>query len=128
MDGVPVLVICPDERWLPVLEVLLKLGGFQPVARRSVRDAMQLRAGEARPSVVVLDLGADSEASDIDAVRVVLGAPDLRLVVILPERLAAERERLEAEGVTVVGRPYRPSRLYRAVSGGRGDADMVTPA
>ena len=36
-------------------------------------------------------------------------------VVILPERLAAERERFAAAGATVLVRPYPPSELYAAL-------------
>ena len=111
----PVVVISPDERWLSVLEITLRLGGFQPIARRSIRDALHLRAGEHRPSAVVLDLGADSEPGDIEAVRELLADADVRMVVILPERLAADRSRIEQDGVTILVRPYPPSDLYRAL-------------
>ena len=36
-------------------------------------------------------------------------------IVILPERLAAERERIAAAGATVLVRPYRPSELQAAL-------------
>ena len=111
----PVVVIAPDERWLRVLEITLRLGDFQPIARRSIREAMVLRAGEDQPSAVLLDLGADSDARDIEAVRELLSDADVRMVVILPARLAAEREQIERSGAVVLIRPYRPSQLYRAL-------------
>ena len=120
MGLAPVVVISPDERWLRVLEITLRLGGFQPVARRSIRDAMHLRSGEERPSAVVLDLGADSEAGDVEAARQLLADPGVRMVVILPERLAPDRGRIEQSGVAVLVRPYPPSALYRALGADAG--------
>jgi len=115
MGAVPVLVIAPDERWLRVLEVTLKLGGFQPVARRSIEEARHLRSGDERARAVVLDLGADSNASDLDAIRQLLDDVSLPMVVILPERMGPDRARFEAVGASVIVRPYPPSALHAAL-------------
>jgi DNA-binding response OmpR family regulator len=112
---VPVLVIAPDERWLRVLEVSLKLGGFVPIARRSIDEASRSRSGDERAPVVVLDLGADSRAADLATIRELLGNTAVPMVVILPQRLEAVREQFERAGASVVVRPYRPSTLYAAV-------------
>jgi DNA-binding response OmpR family regulator len=115
VGAVPVLVIAPDERWLRVLEVSLKLGGFVPIARRSIDEASRWRSGDERASVVVLDLGADSRAPDLATIRDLLGDAALPMVVILPQRLEAGREQFERAGASVVVRPYQPSTLYAAI-------------
>jgi DNA-binding NtrC family response regulator len=115
MGAVPVLVIAPDERWLRVLEVTLKLGGFQPVARRSIDEARRLRSGDERAQAVVLDLGADSNASDLEAIRQLLEEVSLPMVVILPERMGEHRGRFEEAGASVLVRPYPPSDLHAAL-------------
>lgn len=116
-----VLIIAPDERWLRVLEATLKLGGYQPIARRSVDEALRLRASDERPIAAVLDLGVDSGAIEVDTIRVLLAEHELlrdqrwKIVVILPERLAHMREALGIDGVHVLVRPYPPSQLYAAI-------------
>jgi len=115
MAAVPILVIAPDERWLRVLEVTLKLGGFQPIARRSVEEARHLRAADEPARAAVLDLGADSNPDDLDAIRRLLNDAALPMVVILPERLAEQHDRFERNGASVVVRPYPPSELHEAV-------------
>jgi DNA-binding response OmpR family regulator len=112
---VPVLVIAPDERWLRVLEVSLKLGGFVPIARRSIDEASRFRSGDERAPVVVLDLGADSNAGDLVRIREMLGDPSLRMIVILPQRLESVRMEFEGAGASVIVRPWQPSTLYAAV-------------
>jgi DNA-binding response OmpR family regulator len=112
---VPVLVIAPDERWLRVLEVSLKLGGFVPIARRSIDEAGRSRMGDERAPVVVLDLGADSKAGDLARIRDLLGDPSLRMVVILPQRLETVRDQFEVAGASVIVRPWQPSTLYAAI-------------
>jgi DNA-binding response OmpR family regulator len=112
---VPVLVIAPDERWLRVLEVSLKLGGFVPIARRSIDEASRFRSGDERAPVAVLDLGADSRAADLATIRDLLGDPSMPTVVILPQRLDAIRDQFERAGASVVVRPYQPSTLYAAI-------------
>jgi len=112
---VPVLVIAPDERWLRVLEVSLKLGGFVPIARRSIDEAGRSRMGDERAPVVVLDLGADSKAGDLARIRDLLGDPLLRMVVILPQRLETVRDQFEGAGASVLVRPWQPSTLYAAI-------------
>jgi len=115
VGAVPVLVIAPDERWLRVLEVSLKLGGFVPIARRSIDEASRSRSGDQRALVLLLDLGADSRAADLVTIRELLGDAALPMVVILPQRLEAGREQFERAGASVVVRPYQPSTLYAAV-------------
>jgi DNA-binding response OmpR family regulator len=112
---VPVLVIAPDERWLRVLEVSLKLGGFVPIARRTIDEASRSRSGDERPSVLVLDLGADSRAADLATIGELLGDATLPMIVILPQRLEAVRDQFEGAGASVVVRPYQPSTLYTAI-------------
>lgn len=118
VEGGQVLIVSPDERWLRVLEVTLHLGGHQTVSRRSVTEALRLRAGDDRPRALVLDLGVDSTAGEVDAVRELLGQSDLPAVVILPERLGSQRDAFAAAGATVLVRPYRPSELYAALGPG----------
>jgi DNA-binding response OmpR family regulator len=116
VGAVPVLVIAPDERWLRVLEVSLKLGGFVPIARRSIDEASRSRSGDERAPVVVLDLGADSKAGDLASIRELLGGdPSLRMVVILPQRLESVRDQFEGAGASVIVRPWQPSTLYAAI-------------
>lgn len=115
VEGGQVLIVSPDERWLRVLEVTLHLGGHQTVSRRSVTEALRLRAGDDSPRALVLDLGVDSTAGEVDAVRDLLGQSDLPAVVILPERLGSQRDAFAATGATVLVRPYRPSELYAAL-------------
>jgi DNA-binding response OmpR family regulator len=115
VEGGQVLIVSPDERWLRVLEVTLHLGGHQTVSRRSVTEALRLRAGDDSPRALVLDLGVDSTAGEVDAVRELLGQSDLPAVVILPERLGGQRDAFAATGATVLVRPYRPSELYAAL-------------
>jgi DNA-binding response OmpR family regulator len=126
VEGGQVLIVSPDERWLRVLEVTLRLGGHQTVSRRSVSEALRLREGDDPPRAIVLDLGVDSTEGEVDAVRTLLGESGLPAVVILPERLGAERERFAAAGATVLVRPYRPSELYAALRPG-GEAAAAQP-
>jgi DNA-binding NtrC family response regulator len=130
VGAVPVLVIAPDERWLRVLEVSLKLGGFVPIARRSIDEASRSRSGDERAPVVVLDLGADSMAGDLASIRELLGGdPSLRMVVILPQRLEMVRDQFEGAGASVIVRPWQPSTLYAAIraagQGGASSADAT---
>jgi DNA-binding NtrC family response regulator len=110
-----VLVVSPDERWLRVLEVTLRVGGFTPIARRSVVEALRQREGDDRPTALVLDFGTESTAREVEAVREVLGSGDIPAIVILPERLNQQREAFEGTGVKVIVRPYAPSVLYQAL-------------
>ena len=104
-----------------MLEATLRLGGYQPIARRSVDEALNLRASDERPIAVVLDLGADSGEVEVDTIRVLLAQrhvlPDhpWKIIVILPERLANVRDTLGDEGVEVLVRPYPPSQLFAAI-------------
>jgi hypothetical protein len=111
-----VVVVSADERWLRVLDVTIRLGGASTIKRRSVVDALQLPIDEAEhPTALVVDLAAQSTEKELDNVRHVVQENSLPAVVILPERLAAERERFAAVGATVLVRPYRPSELYAAL-------------
>jgi DNA-binding NtrC family response regulator len=110
-----VLVVSPDERWLRVLEVTLRVGGFTPIARRSVVEALRQREGDERPQALVLDFGTESTAREVEAVREVLGSGEIPAIVILPERLSKQQEAFRASGVKVIVRPYAPSVLYQAL-------------
>jgi DNA-binding response OmpR family regulator len=118
-----VLVVSPDERWLRVLEVTLRLGGFEPLMRRSVVEALRTRAGDEAPRAIVLDLGTDTTPREVDSIREILGESTLPAIVILPERLDSQREVFRATGAQVLVRPYAPSALYAALrSKGPGEA------
>jgi DNA-binding response OmpR family regulator len=110
-----VLVVSPDERWLRVLEVTLRLGGFQPLMRRSVVEALRTRAGDEQPRAIVLDLGTDTTPKEVDSIREILGESSLPAIVILPQRLDAQRDVFRATGAQVLVRPYAPSALYAAL-------------
>jgi DNA-binding response OmpR family regulator len=110
-----VLVVSPDERWLRVLEVTLRLGGFEPLMRRSVVEALRTRAGDEQPRAIVLDLGTDTTPKEVDSIREILGESTLPAIIILPERLDAQREVFRATGAQVLVRPYAPSALYAAL-------------
>jgi DNA-binding response OmpR family regulator len=109
-----VLVVSADERWLRVLEVTLRLGGVETISRRSAREALSLAGGDSEVSAIVLDL-AQATADELEVARGLLGRSSLPAVVILPERLAGQREPFAGAGATVLVRPYRPSELYAAL-------------
>jgi DNA-binding response OmpR family regulator len=117
-----VLVVSPDERWLRVLEVTLRLGGFEPLMRRSVVEALRTRAGDEAPRAIVLDLGTDTTPREVDSIREILGESTLPAIVILPERLDSQRETFRATGAQVLVRPYAPSALYAALRLGPAEA------
>lgn len=111
-----VLIVSADERWLRVLEVTLHLGGAETISRRSVAEALRTPLADAeRPSAIVADLSAQASATELDEVLGLVRDNPLPAVVILPERLAPERERFVAVGATILVRPYRPSELYAAL-------------
>jgi DNA-binding response OmpR family regulator len=114
-DAGQVLIVSPDERWLRVLDVTLRLGGYRTVSRRSIADANRMRAGDEAPVAIVLDLGVDSGSGEAEAVRRLVGERAAPAVVILPERLGDQRDAFAAIGATVLVRPYRPSELYAAL-------------
>jgi DNA-binding response OmpR family regulator len=111
-----VLVVSPDERWLRVLEVTVRLGGHRTVSRRSVPDALRVREGDVAPRAVVIDLRARWSSDEVDAVRALLEGSTVPAIVILPERLESERDRVASAGATVLISPYRPSELYAALA------------
>lgn len=117
----------PDERWLRVLEVTLRLGGFEPLMRRSVVEALRTRAGDEQPRAIVLDLGTDTTPGEVDSIREVLGETTMPAVVILPQRLEAQREVFRATGARVIVRPYAPSALYAALRSDAADGDAADP-
>lgn len=111
-----VLIVSADERWLRVLEVTVRLGGAETISRQSVGEARRLPTVDGQhPTAIVVDLGAQTSANELDDVRGLVQDNTLPAVVILPERLAAERERFVAVGAKVLIRPYRPSELYAAL-------------
>ena len=120
----PVLIVSPDERWLRVLEVTIGLGGHRTISRRSVGDALRVRAGDSPPKAIVFDLGANWTPQELEAVRSLLAETSVPAIVILPERLESERDRVMAAGATVLVRPYPPSELYAALPPA---ATAVTP-
>ena len=113
--GPSVLIVAPDERWGRVLEITVRLGGYRPVSRRSTEDALRVRKGEEPPIAIVFDLGDRWSAEELEAVRGLLTTSSIPAVVILPRRLAEERERIAGVGATVLSRPYAPSALYAAL-------------
>jgi hypothetical protein len=111
-----VLIVSADERWLRVLEVTIRLGGADTISRRSVGDALRSPAVEGEhPTSIVVDLGSQTTPGELDDVRGLVADNALPALVILPEGLAAERERFAGVGATVLVRPYRPSELYAAL-------------
>lgn len=110
--GPPILIVAPDERWGRVLEITVRLGGYRPVSRRSTDDALRVREGEEPPIAIVFDLGDRWTPEELEAVRGLLATSPIPAVVILPKRLAEERERIAGVGATVLSRPYAPSELY----------------
>ncbi|MBA3777972.1 MAG: hypothetical protein H0X16_01450 [Chloroflexi bacterium] len=122
MGSGTVLVIAPDERWLRVLEITLRLGGYTPATRRSISDALRLRTGDEPAEAIVLDLGTDSTTSDAERVRELLSGGQLRAVVILPERFEEQIDEFRAAGAEVLIRPYQPSALYAALERARAGA------
>lgn len=123
MEPGPVLIVSADERWLRVLEVTLRLGGAEAISRHSIGEAIHIPAGdEQRPTAIVVDLGAQATEAELSDVRGLIHENPLRAVVILPERLATERERFTAVGAAVLVRPYRPSALYAVLWPERAEA------
>jgi DNA-binding response OmpR family regulator len=110
-----VLIVSPDEHWLRALDVTVRAWGHRTITRRTVADALRMRAGDAPPRAIVFDLGAEWSAQDLETVRALLAETPIPAIVILPERLASERERIAAAGATVLTRPYRPSELQAAL-------------
>lgn len=110
--GSPVLIVSPDERWLRALEVTIRLGGYRVLARHSLADVMRVRDGEDLPQAMVFDLGANWTAQELESVRALIAETTVPAVVILPERLASERDRVAGAGATTLIRPYRPSELF----------------
>lgn len=124
MSSVSVLVIAVDERWREVLEATLRIGGYTPITRRSVDEAVKLRSGDPPPKAVVLDLGRDVDPDEVGVVRgllaqqAALSAGAENVIVILPEDRADQRDRFLAagSGIEVIVRPYPPSVLYAALA------------
>jgi DNA-binding response OmpR family regulator len=111
-----VLIVSADERWLRVLEVTLRLGGAETISRHSVGEALRITPLDGQqPTAIVVDLGAQASANELAEARGLVRDNALPAVVILPEGLVTERERLVAIGATVLIRPYRPSDLYAAL-------------
>jgi hypothetical protein len=111
-----VLIVSADARWLRVLEVTIRLGGAETISRHSVSEMRRTPPADGQhPTAIVVDLGAQSSPAELEEVRVLVRDRASPAVVILPERLAAERGPLTADGATVLVRPYRPSELYAAL-------------
>lgn len=106
------LIVSPDERWLRALEVTIRLGGYRVISRRSLADVLRVRDGDDLPQAMVFDLGANWTAEELESVRSLVAETTIPAVVILPERLASERDRVAATGARTLIRPYRPSELF----------------
>ena len=117
MASPPVLVIGTDDRWLRVLEVTLRLGGFTPVVRRSLADAERLRGDDDRLHAVIFDLEADSAVEEARAARRLHEELQIPVIIVLPETLADEQEMFTDAGLRVLVRPYPPSALFEALAG-----------
>ena len=114
-----VLIVSADERSLRVLEVTIRLGGAESISRHSVAEALHIPLTEDQhPTVIILDVGGQTRPDELDDMRALVEDNGLPAVVILAERLAAERERFASVGATVLVRPYRPSELYAAFAPG----------
>jgi DNA-binding NtrC family response regulator len=124
-SGTPVLIVSPDERWLRALEVTVRLGGYRALTRRSMADALRVRDGDELPQAVVFDLGASWSASELESVQSMIAATTIPAIVILPERLAAERDRIAEAGATTLIRPYRPSELFAVLPPHPGVSDAT---
>lgn len=97
--------------------------------RRSVVEALRTRAGDEQPRAIVLDLGTDTTPHEVDSIREILGEATVPAIVILPERLEAQRDVFRATGARVIVRPYAPSALYAALRPEAADPDgSPTPA
>jgi len=121
-----VLIVSPDERWLRALDVTIRLRGYRVITRRSLADVLRVRDGDDLPGAMVFDLGANWTAQELDAVRLLVAETTVPVVVILPERLASDRERVVAAGAIALVRPYRPSELYAVLP--RADSGAADPA
>jgi DNA-binding response OmpR family regulator len=111
-----VLIVSADPRWRRVLEVTLQLAGAGTSTGASLAEALRIPIGEdTAPTALVIDLSAQATPAELDDVRTQLGAAPWPAVVILPERLGAERERVGTATTKVLVRPYRPSELYAAL-------------
>lgn len=74
-------------------------------------------------SAIVLDL-AQATLDELEVARGLLAESTLPAVVILPERIADQRELFAAVGATVLVRPYPPSQLYAALQITEGDGAL----
>jgi len=111
-----VLIVSADPRWRRVLEVTLQLAGVGTSTGASLAEALRIPIGEdTAPTALVIDLSAQATPAELDDVRTQLGAAPWPAVVILPERLGSERERVGTVTTKVLVRPYRPSELYAAL-------------
>lgn len=111
-----VLIVSADPRWRRVLEVTLQLAGAGTSTGASLAEALRIPIGEdTAPTALVVDLNAQATASELDEVRSQLDAAPWPAVVILPERLGSERDRVTSASTGVLVRPYRPSELYAAI-------------
>jgi hypothetical protein len=112
VPGAPsVVVVAVDERALRVLEITIRLGGYQPLARRTIEEATRVREGEAAPVATVVEL-RDLDGDELAELAALVEGAAAPVAVIVPQPFAAERERVAAVGATVLVHPYRPSDLY----------------
>jgi len=116
VGSVPVLVVASDDRWFRVLEVTLRLGGFDATRCRSIAEAAQQRGPRRSPRAIVLDLAAEAGAVDEVGIERLAAGATVPVVVILSAPRDALRETLAAAGARVLLRPYAPSALYAALT------------
>jgi DNA-binding response OmpR family regulator len=111
-----VLIVSADPRWRRVLEVTLQLAGAGTSTGASLAEALRIPISEeTAPTALVVDLNAQATVDELDDVHAQLEAAPWPAVVILPERLGEERDRVRVPTTTVLVRPYRPSELYAAI-------------
>ena len=113
-----VTVIASDERWVRLLEVTLRLGGYVARRERSLEAALRPETGDdgsEPPRTVVLDLGIETSAAETEDIRRQLAGTTTRMIVVLPGRMADEQSAFNAVGAQVLIRPYAPSELYKAL-------------
>jgi hypothetical protein len=110
-----------------VLEVTIRLGGAETISRHSVAEALHTPLVEGQhPTAIVVDVGGQTSADELDDLRALVKENLFPAVVILAERLAAERDRFASVGATVLVGPYRPSQLHAAlVPGDKAEGDTA---
>ena len=122
-----ILIVSADERWRRVLEVTVQLAGAGATTGASLAEALSVPIADATaPTAIVIEVSAQATTTELDEVREQLRSAPWPAVVILPERLVPERDRVSSPTTTILVRPYRPSELYAAIW--PLDTPVVSPA